>query len=248
MPVTKFRSAAEVPPPPVRSPGSDELLRAIASTWASAAWTAPLRFPPGVHRHRTVEEANALSDAWLLSNARRLARRRGRDADRPYPPVREVFQGLLNALEAACRSHYGARLVTLAVFGSAGRGTPRPDSDVDLLLVVDPLPDGRIPRVREFDAVEAALSAELDAAHGVGIDTRLSPVFKTPGEAEAGSPLFLDMVDDARLLVDRDGFFASVLARLRRRLESLGARRVWRGNAWIWDLKPDYRPGDVFEI
>jgi hypothetical protein len=31
-------------------------------------------------------------------------------------------------------------------------------------------------------------------------------------------------------------------------LEQLGARRIWRGNAWFWDLKPDYRPGEVFEL
>jgi hypothetical protein len=31
-------------------------------------------------------------------------------------------------------------------------------------------------------------------------------------------------------------------------LAHLGARRVWLGNAWYWDLKPDYRPGDVFEL
>jgi hypothetical protein len=27
-----------------------------------------------------------------------------------------------------------------------------------------------------------------------------------------------------------------------------GARRIWCGNAWYWDLKPDYRPGEVFEL
>ena len=56
------------------------------------------------------------------------------------------------------------------------------------------------------------------------------------------------MVEDARILFDRDGFFAAVLERLRARLEALGARRVWRGNAWFWDLKPDYVPGEVFEL
>jgi hypothetical protein len=56
------------------------------------------------------------------------------------------------------------------------------------------------------------------------------------------------MVDDAGILYDRDGFFTAVLERLRERLARLGARRVWRGNAWFWDLKHDYTPGEVFEI
>jgi hypothetical protein len=34
-------------------------------------------------------------------------------------------------------------------------------------------------------------------------ETSLSPLFKTPAEANRGSPLFLDLVDDARILVDR---------------------------------------------
>jgi hypothetical protein len=56
------------------------------------------------------------------------------------------------------------------------------------------------------------------------------------------------MVEDAMLLVDRDDFMRNALEALRLRLAALGARRIWRGNAWFWDLKPDYRPGEVFEI
>ena len=81
-----------------------------------------------------------------------------------------------------------------------------------------------------------------------GFATECSPVFKTPDEILAGSPLLLDMTGDARILYDREGFFAQAMNRLRARLLQLGARRIWRGNAWLWDLKPDYKPGDVFEL
>jgi hypothetical protein len=76
----------------------------------------------------------------------------------------------------------------------------------------------------------------------------LSPVFKTPAEVELGSPLFLDMVQDARILHDPDGLLAARLDRLRARLAELGARRIWRGNAWYWDLKPDLKPGEVITL
>lgn len=81
-----------------------------------------------------------------------------------------------------------------------------------------------------------------------GIHTRLWPVFKTPFEVEKGSPLFLDMLEDGRILLDRDGLFGGILDRLKKRLGEMGARRIWRGKAWYWDLKPDYEPGEVFEI
>ena len=56
------------------------------------------------------------------------------------------------------------------------------------------------------------------------------------------------MTEDARVLFDRAGFLARSLDALRGRLASLGARRIWRGNAWYWDLKPDYVPGEIFEL
>jgi predicted nucleotidyltransferase len=162
--------------------------------------------------------------------------------------MRSLVEPLLAGLHAACSRHYGDRLVSLVLFGSVARGTAGPDSDVDLLLVVENLPDGRVPRVRDFMAVERALAGHLSEVRRAGWNAELSPVLKTPDEVAQGSAIFLDMVEDARVLEDRGGFVQDRLQRLRERLQALNARRVWRGNAWYWDLKPDYRPGEVFEI
>lgn len=147
---------------------------------------------------------------------------------------------ILNRLTSLCKEHYGERLISLVVFGSVGRGTARPDSDIDFLLVVKNLPNGRMARVREFSAIEAALDIK---GH-----LELSPVFKTPEEIAEGSPLLLDMVEDARVLFDRQGFFQRTMENLKERLQRLNARRIWQGNAWYWDLKPDYKQGEIFEI
>ena len=56
------------------------------------------------------------------------------------------------------------------------------------------------------------------------------------------------MIDDARILFDREDFLQDALTAQKQRLDRLGARRIWRGNAWYWDLKPDYTPGEVFEL
>jgi hypothetical protein len=88
----------------------------------------------------------------------------------------------------------------------------------------------------------------LKSLQAEGVSTYISVVIKSPEEAQMGSPLFLDMTEDARILFDEEGFFAAVLERLRKRLKELGARRVWKGNVWYWELKPDYKPGDVFEL
>src|SRR6266446_3528072 len=166
----------------------------------------------------------------------------------PAMRLLERYEALLHALLADLRAHYGSRLVACAVFGSVGRGTPRYDSDIDLLLVVRDLPRGRFNRVEEFLPVEARLEPAL-RAHDPGCrPIALSPVVKSPEEVEAGSPLFLDMVEDARILWDAEGFLAGYLDRLRARLRQLGARRIRRGNAWYWELKPDLEPGEIFAL
>lgn len=162
--------------------------------------------------------------------------------------MHDAIRPLLDCLRTRCQEHYGDRLISLVVFGSAARGTAGPESDIDVLVVADGLPDGRVARVREFLAVEREMSSDLATARRAGWSVELSPAFKSPDEVRAGSPLFLDMVEDALYLTDRDGFLHGALDALRSRLAALGARRVWRANAWFWDLKPDYRPGEVFEI
>ena len=162
--------------------------------------------------------------------------------------MRTEYDILLDTLLEACRLHYGDRLRSLAVFGSVGRGTAKPDSDIDLLIVADGLPHGRIARVDEFRTIENFMRPHLDRAARIKLNPRLSPVFKTPEELERGTPLLLDMTEDARILHDPDHCLRNTLERLTSRLKELGSKRVWRGEDWYWDLKPDYRPGDVFDL
>jgi predicted nucleotidyltransferase len=160
----------------------------------------------------------------------------------------EIFQTILREFNEDAASFYGDRLISLVVFGSVGRGTMRADSDIVVLLIMDPLPKGRLKRMAEFEVVESRMSPVLDQACRDGVNTRFSPVIKTAEEVRAGSPLFLDMVDDAKILFDRGDFFRSEMNALRQRLARLGAKRIWRGNAWYWDLKPDYVCGEEFQI
>ncbi|MHB0887061.1 MAG: nucleotidyltransferase domain-containing protein [Bacillota bacterium] len=162
--------------------------------------------------------------------------------------LREEYELLVTRLGEATRATYGPRLVSIVLFGSTARGTPGPESDVDVLIVADPLPAGRLKRVAEFGDIESELDVILRPMREKGLAVSLSPVFKTPEEVKAGSPLFLDMTEDGRILFDRDCFMEVYLQNLRDRLRSLGARRVQYRGAWYWDLKPDYRPGDVIDL
>ncbi len=163
--------------------------------------------------------------------------------------LKEAFAEIERRLLSETLSFYGERLVSVVVFGSVARGTQNFESDLDVLIIAQALPEGRMKRIREFGSVERKIEPFLKALKKEkGIDTYLSTIIKSPEEAEKGSPLFLDMVEDARILFDKGGFFEGVLQKLRERLKRLGAKRIWKGNAWYWDLKPDYKPGDVIEL
>ena len=162
--------------------------------------------------------------------------------------LKERFERIVEAAVEACREVYRERLVALALFGSVARGTMRFDSDIDTLIVADPLPTGRLARVAEFEAIEQRLAPDLAAAHAQGVRAEFSPVFKTPDEVRHGSPLFLDMTLEARILFDRDGFFARYLDGLRERMRALGSERRRFGGGYYWLLKPDYKPGDRIEL
>lgn len=147
----------------------------------------------------------------------------------------------------AVRQVYGARLVSVALFGSVARRTARPDSDLDLFVVVEGLPRGRRARLQTFEAVERLLEAELAALGRNALATELSPVLRTPDDLAVASPLLLDLTEDAVILEDR-GVLSTALEDLRARLRRLGARRVWNGPRWYWDLKPDYRRGEIIRL
>lgn len=156
----------------------------------------------------------------------------------------EVFEHILAALPAACREVYGDRLKALAVFGSVARGTPRPESDVDLLRVAADLPHGRRARSIEFEQVDPRLDPLLCEARQKGVNTWLSPILKTPQELALGSLPDLDMIDQARIMIDEGGLLRTHLDAVAARLKAMGARRVYRGGGYYWELKPDYRWGE----
>jgi hypothetical protein len=154
-------------------------------------------------------------------------------------PYRSILVAAADAWIESCD-----RLVSIVLFGSVARRDARPTSDIDLLLVAEGLPRSLAERRRPF--LEAW--REVRAARGLS-HVEWNLIVKTPDEARFRSPLYLDMVEDAVLILDRGRFFEEVLAGMRARMRELGSRRIYLPDgSWYWDLKPDFRFGDVVEI
>jgi hypothetical protein len=76
----------------------------------------------------------------------------------------------------------------------------------------------------------------------------LSVLVFSQAEAEESRLLYLDLIEDARILLDRGGVFEGCLQAFQKRLQVLGARKVPRQEVWYWDLKPDLVPGEVVTL
>jgi hypothetical protein len=164
------------------------------------------------------------------------------------PAPAAVLRALADRYARLLHTHLGPRLVSVVLFGSVARGDATATSDIDLLIVAEELPAGQLARKRLLARPDAVFEEDLERAAAAEVDTRLARIVRTPAEAARPIPLYLDFTEDAVLLFDREGFFAGVLDRVRASLRRLGARRVRQGKTWYWDLKPDFKRGDVVEL
>ena len=162
--------------------------------------------------------------------------------------VQGEYREVVGPLVSGVRHVLGERLVAVAVYGSVARGVARPESDVDVLIVADELPRG--PRARR-QLVGAAVDEAEVILHRGRPDGWLSVVLKTREEVDQGGPLFYDMTlpDHVAIMHDPERWLASFLERLRGKMAALGAvrRRDSSGHPY-WDLKPDWKPGDVIDL
>lgn len=157
-------------------------------------------------------------------------------------PYRELLDDLLAGLKKAL----GENLVSLVLYGSVARGDYRKDSDIDLLIISRNLPKEKLRRQELFIQVEDTLN--LEGLYSKGFYPNFSPVIKAAEEAKFLTPLYLDMVEDAIILYDADGFFKNILDNLGANLKKQGSRRVYIGKKWYWDLKPGLKHGEVVAI
>ena len=154
------------------------------------------------------------------------------------------YQELLSELVRRLHKEYGREFVSLVLYGSVARGEARKDSDVDLILVLDD------PPTQYYKRTERLMKVLDEVERNVGENiTFLNPIVFSKTEAMENRYLFLDIVEDGKILYDRDGFFRERLSTLKRRLQELGSKKVYlEDGSWYWVLKPDLKIGEVFEL
>jgi len=148
--------------------------------------------------------------------------------------IREEFKEIIQLIFQEVNAYYGEILTSFVVFGSCRRGTPNPDSDIDILIVLKNAALGRIKRMKEFyDNVEKKIEPYLEKLREYGINTFLSPIIRSEEEVMMGSPLYIEMTVGVKVYFDRDDFFRKYLISLEKKLKELGAEKK-EGSYWIY--------------
>ena len=96
--------------------------------------------------------------------------------------------------------------------------------------------------------MEREVEEELEWLSRNGIDTHITVLPMSVERLKLHPFILLDIVDEGIVLYD-DGTYEKEAVEMRKRLEQLGAKRVFLSeDEWYWDLKPSFKPGEVVEI
>lgn len=225
----------------------DEAFRSHPFSAAEAAST--LSPPPG---QRNLRLARLVKAGWLarLGRARYVTlgplwARPGNEDGLAGLRHRSFYPELALATSQIVRT-YGPRLRSLALFGSCARGDETPESDLDLLVVAEPLSRRLGVRLEESRPIAEALARFEREERSTGRRILLPQlVVLDLEEVRAEPPILLDMTQEARVIFDPERVLRNVLDRLAGHLQHLGSRRVRTPEGWsYWVLRPGARPGD----
>lgn len=163
-----------------------------------------------------------------------------------YKIKQERYIQLVSDITTLLIKRYGK--LSVCLYGSVARGTARSESDLDLLVVSDDFKGSVSSRLDQLYELEGMVSDEIERLRRLGIDAGISFYPLRREEVLRTPPILLDLTVDGIILHDDDFFLEGALSRLRARLTELGARRICEDDVLYWDLKPDYKFGEVIEI
>jgi hypothetical protein len=156
----------------------------------------------------------------------------------------KTYEGFLkNLMDRLARR---VNFSSFAIFGSVARGEARKGSDIDLLIVYKDCSDP----LAEFLRVLSEMKDEEEYKKLVKIGLRPDPypIFMTEKEIWEKPFILLDILDHGIIFHD-DGTLRKRLDALKKRLQELGSKKVLLPDGrWYWDLKPDWKPGEVIRL
>lgn len=102
------------------------------------------------------------------------------------------YRELIEEYASRIQAHFGERLKTICLFGSVARGEADSGSDIDVVVVVDGLPEDIGARLKETNYIheELKMTDAYRSLRKAGRCGSISDIFFTPEEVERHPPNF----------------------------------------------------------
>jgi len=134
--------------------------------------------------------------------------------------------------------YYSEALVSLVIYGSYARDEARLNSDIDLFIILTHKKGLKSTIELFYENIEKNIEAELTVLYTkYGINMDLSPFILSTEEANYFHTLYLDMIDNAELIYDKDNFFKQILNSVSELKTKYGYRKEPVSNTFLWDIK-----------
>ncbi len=158
--------------------------------------------------------------------------------DKLAPFRLQCFYPILERAVGEILRIYSGTVVAVALFGSAARGEAHPQSDLDLLVVLDHWSGSLLEDARtRAHVARSSTELRLEEWERRGHFHQVQVVVAERSDLDRPGPLFLDLPDEARIVWDPSGVLGNSLRRFASRLRSAGARRRRsRHLGSYWDL------------
>ncbi|MCX7994561.1 MAG: nucleotidyltransferase domain-containing protein [candidate division WOR-3 bacterium] len=161
------------------------------------------------------------------------------------------YKKLLDIYISILKKELGDSLISVVLYGSVARNSATLHSDIDLLVV---LKEGKENYYQTLQPLlKAQKNLEKDQIYKKFSHNDMHPHFSylilSSDEASKNRKIYLDMIEDGIILYDRGEFIRKKFKELKSRLKELGSKKILlKDGRWYWDLKPDLKIGEVFEL
>lgn len=145
---------------------------------------------------------------------------------------------LLEFLVARLVAGYDKKLQGLVLFGSVARGNAKQESDVDLLVVAEDMPERYGDRVRRTLSILSGLDVlKREFYYKMKLYPKLDLILLDAKEMQEPYPFLLDIVKEGIILFERGSYASGILNSLKSEFQRMGAVRVERPNGrWHWEI------------
>lgn len=161
------------------------------------------------------------------------------------------YKDILDLLKDLLIRKFGEDLVSIVLYGSVCRNEAKRESDIDILIVLKNPPETYYERLSDFVRIEKELSEtpEYKKLLSRGLYPQFNFIIFSEEEAMKNRYIYLDMIEDSMIIYDKNNFFSTKLKEMELRLRALGSKKVVLSDgSWYWDIKPDLKLGEEFEL